>query len=477
MIFFQVPSVNQEKPELLFGNDDHYGFIKTLIGEKYDREKIATKCKIYYGKKNKKYWDQIITFINFLAFKKLNEKLEFQDIPLLSLVAEEYDKGNELPGKILFDYFLCQWQYPHPINTTQKIKEKDIELSKNELRDFKTTKPYSSILTILLNLHKENPNQSYLSNDEFYWVGLEFYKSKGEIFQKNRIRKLTDDLLKMRKSGGWNGYKELNNKGNRLQTHLSYPKGFLRNSILLSDEKSLYPDVSNLFIGLNLYASKNIKLVKNVITETDKTKFDWERDRKNDDRLAFEYSDYLYSNNNINKWLSNINIYQQHKSLFDNIPSFDREYDQDEYRKLKVEDQLKRISVLDKETITRVRTEQNILRYFLFPNPNDDGECSICHNKFPIKFLTCAHIKKRKDCNDHEKKDKNVVMPACKFGCDNLYEEGYIIVKEGIILKNITDKLMTSDLLLYLDKVEGNNCLSWKRESEKYFRYHENKQT
>ena len=476
MIFFSIPSVNQPKPELLFGNDDHYGFIKTLIGEEYQREKIKLLCKKYYDKPTDKYWDQIITYANFLAFKKLNEKKQFQDIPILSLVSEEYDKNNDLPAKILFDYFLCQWQYPHPINTTQKIKEKDVELSIDELRRFQISKPYSSILNILLNLYKKDPSQSYLSNDEFYWLGLEFYKSKGGIFQKNNIHNFTDKIFKIRKSGGWKGYKELVNKKIPVKTHLSYPKGFLRNSILLSDEKNLYPNISNLFIGFNLYASKNIKIVKKIISETDKTKFEWERNRSpRDDSLINEYSNYLYSSERINQWLKNIDIYPQHKTLFDDIPNFDREFDEEEYKNLRIESQLKRISVLDKERITRFRTEQNYLRTYLFSN-SDRGTCAICHNSYPTKFMTCAHIKKRTDCSDIEMRDKNVVMPACNFGCDSLFEKGYLIVKDGISVKNISDKLITNDLSLYLDKIIGKRCLSWSQDSKKYFKFHENKQ-
>ena len=219
-----------------------------------------------------------------------------------------------------------------------------------------------------------------------------------------------------------------------------------------------------------------LTIVKKIISETDKTKFEWERNKNpRDDSLVYEYSNYLYSAERINKWLSNIDIYPQHKTLFDNIPNFDREFDEEEYKNLRIESQLKRISVLDKERITRFRTEQNYLRTYLFSN-SDRGTCAICHNSYPTKFLTCAHIKKRTFCSDIEMRDKNVVMPACNFGCDSLFEEGYLIVKEGIIAKNISDKLITNDLSLYLDKIIGKRCLSWNQDSKKYFKFHENKQ-
>jgi glucosamine--fructose-6-phosphate aminotransferase (isomerizing) len=40
MIFFNIPSVGQLKPETLFGSDDHFGFIETLLGEEYIRNEI-----------------------------------------------------------------------------------------------------------------------------------------------------------------------------------------------------------------------------------------------------------------------------------------------------------------------------------------------------------------------------------------------------------------------------------------------------
>ena len=52
MIFFSIPSVGQLKPSTLFGEDDHFGFIQSLIGEKYNRAEISEKSLIYYDKKN-----------------------------------------------------------------------------------------------------------------------------------------------------------------------------------------------------------------------------------------------------------------------------------------------------------------------------------------------------------------------------------------------------------------------------------------
>jgi hypothetical protein len=69
MIFFNIPSVGQLKLSTLFSEDDHFGFIQTIIGEEYNRKNITSECLDYYNKTNDRYWDQVITIINFLGIK------------------------------------------------------------------------------------------------------------------------------------------------------------------------------------------------------------------------------------------------------------------------------------------------------------------------------------------------------------------------------------------------------------------------
>jgi predicted restriction endonuclease len=57
------------------------------------------------------------------------------------------------------------------------------------------------------------------------------------------------------------------------------------------------------------------------------------------------------------------------------------------------------------------------------------GECRLCGRAYPKAFLVAAHKKKRAKCTDSEKRDiKNVMMLCCLFGCDALYESGFISV-------------------------------------------------
>ena len=87
------------------------------------------------------------------------------------------------------------------------------------------------------------------------------------------------------------------------------------------------------------------------------------------------------------------------------------------------------------EAVTAVRRlEQGLLRRALIPGRT--GTCAICGDELPVQFLVAAHIKKRAHCTEAERLDiPAVAMPACKFGCDALFEEGYIgITDDGTVL-------------------------------------------
>jgi hypothetical protein len=131
---------------------------------------------------------------------------------------------------------------------------------------------------------------------------------------------------------------------------------------------------------------------------------------------------------------------------------------------------------LDKVVAGTTRTEQNFLRQELFKKDKfsmkESDVCAICGNEYPINLLVAAHIKKRSKCSENEKRDhKNIVMPLCKFGCDDLYERGYIAVIRGKV--SILDQsIFTKDLMDYFSKIEGKRCSYWKPATEKYFRDH-----
>ncbi|KJL04351.1 HNH endonuclease [Priestia aryabhattai] len=130
------------------------------------------------------------------------------------------------------------------------------------------------------------------------------------------------------------------------------------------------------------------------------------------------------------------------------------------------------LSSLDIEGKTKSRAEQSFLRKSLFGNKKI-AKCGICGKDYPISFLVAAHIKKRSLCSKEEKLDvRNIVMPMCKFGCDDLFEKGYIIITNGIVTVN--DKTTTESLRLYLKAIEGLNCKYWNSDTEIYFEWHVN---
>ena len=67
-------------------------------------------------------------------------------------------------------------------------------------------------------------------------------------------------------------------------------------------------------------------------------------------------------------------------------------------------------------------------------------------------------------------KNVNNVVPMCKFGCDELFERGYIVVLDGVVevLKpNNTDTINT-----YLEKIKGNICNSYSEKNKLFFEWH-----
>jgi len=131
---------------------------------------------------------------------------------------------------------------------------------------------------------------------------------------------------------------------------------------------------------------------------------------------------------------------------------------------------------LDVKSSATGRKEQAAIRKILFRN-KPTGICCICNKEYPVKFLWAAHIKKRSRCSLEEKKDlNNIAAPMCKFGCDELYEKGYVGVKDGSVVQ-LKHNELTDSLQSYIGGIVGKKCLSWNKDSKKYFNWHLNNQT
>ena len=87
----------------------------------------------------------------------------------------------------------------------------------------------------------------------------------------------------------------------------------------------------------------------------------------------------------------------------------------------------------DALSVVKVRTEQGILRDWLFGDKASDS-CAVCGKDYPINALVAAHKKKRRDCSEVERLDPHIVMPLCLFGCDYLYEHRHVRVEDGVIV-------------------------------------------
>ena len=99
------------------------------------------------------------------------------------------------------------------------------------------------------------------------------------------------------------------------------------------------------------------------------------------------------------------------------------------------------------------------------------GTCQLCSKIMNAEFLIAAHIKRRSECTDAEKRDLDgVMMLACKFGCDFLFEAGYVAVNDNNELL-ISIKLSDRLALDYLTSISKNG-IEVKPAQEKYFRWH-----
>lgn len=110
---------------------------------------------------------------------------------------------------------------------------------------------------------------------------------------------------------------------------------------------------------------------------------------------------------------------------------------------------------LDAVAQVRVRTEQNKLRRLL-ARGRDSAACALCGEEYPLEFLIAAHIKKRAACSGDERP-----MLACSFGCDKLYEEGWITVAaDGTIRARPDDNRAGDRLKARPDQLHGRQCMA-----------------
>src|SRR5699024_12208965 len=90
------------------------------------------------------------------------------------------------------------------------------------------------------------------------------------------------------------------------------------------------------------------------------------------------------------------------------------------------------------ERLALVRREQYQLRNYLLQR--GDLRCGICGREMPPRYIHAAHIKKRSDATESERKDiENITTWAYTLGCDQAVECGDIsIMPDGTIALSST---------------------------------------
>jgi hypothetical protein len=128
---------------------------------------------------------------------------------------------------------------------------------------------------------------------------------------------------------------------------------------------------------------------------------------------------------------------------------------------------LKRLDTLDARHEAWFRKEQSYWRDKLFGRTTK-LRCGLCRKEYPADLLVTAHIKRRANCSKVEKMDMSNILPMCKFGCDDLFEKGYVSVCDGRIEAN-RRKPMTSVVAAYIRSLAGLKCEYWNKTSAQYF--------
>jgi len=124
---------------------------------------------------------------------------------------------------------------------------------------------------------------------------------------------------------------------------------------------------------------------------------------------------------------------------------------------------------LDRKAAGWHRKEQAMGRKRLLKGKTS-GTCQLCGREMKSEFLIAAHIKRRSECEDHEKRDLDgVMMLACKFGCDFLFEVGFIGVNAGKLL--ISPRLEDLVALEFVAKIKDRSVQVSEKQT-KYFEWH-----
>lgn len=134
---------------------------------------------------------------------------------------------------------------------------------------------------------------------------------------------------------------------------------------------------------------------------------------------------------------------------------------------------VRKFDAVDAEVRTMRRLEQPYLRDILMPGSTD--RCALCSRQMDVGFLVAAHIKKRALCTFEEKTDvPAVAMPACRFGCDELFERGFIWVDSNGKIQRSNHLKDDTAKKYWQQHLKGRTVWDWESRlaSHKYFEAH-----
>lgn len=118
-----------------------------------------------------------------------------------------------------------------------------------------------------------------------------------------------------------------------------------------------------------------------------------------------------------------------------------------------------------------VRREQRKLRKKKFGDAQI-LQCDLCARTFPRRLMWLAHIKKRAHATFVERKDMANLMAACKLGCDDLFEHGYISVDGNGTIEANARTVTTTDIEHLAQQLAGRKCGAFTKKSATYFDWH-----
>lgn len=147
---------------------------------------------------------------------------------------------------------------------------------------------------------------------------------------------------------------------------------------------------------------------------------------------------------------------------------YSEEITKSDYRR--IDERLAQLKKTDATSLATRRLEQVCLKMKLFGN-KAIAMCGICNKEYPVSFLSAAHIKKRSHCSEIERVNPNIVMPMCRMGCDELFENGYIFVQDGEV-RRLRVTPISNAVNEYIAAVEGNRCSYYNGYTESLFYWH-----